>query len=136
MIGQSLGHYRIIGKLGQGGMGTVYRALDTRLGRPVAIKVLPHEAMIDLERKKRFTQEARAASALNHPNIITIYDISAADGIDFIAMEWVDGKTLHQLIKRKGLPRKSPTRSPPPTPPALFIGTSSRPTSWSPARAC
>jgi len=85
-------------------MGTVYRALDTRLGRPVAIKVLPREAMIDLERKKRFTQEARAASALNHPNIITIYDISAADGIDFIAMEWVDGKTLHQLIKRKGLP--------------------------------
>ena len=104
MIGQLLGHYRIVEKLGQGGMGTVYRALDTRLGRPVAIKVLPHEAMIDLERKKRFVQEARAASALNHPNIITIYDINTADGVDFIAMEYVEGKTLQQLIGRKGLP--------------------------------
>jgi eukaryotic-like serine/threonine-protein kinase len=85
-------------------MGTVYRALDTRLGRPVAIKALPPEATIDLERKKRFIQEARAASALNHPNIITIYDIDTADGVDFIAMECVDGKTLQQLIGRKGLP--------------------------------
>ena len=104
MIGQSLGYYRVIDKLGQGGMGTVYRALDTRLGRPVAIKVLPREAMIDLDRKKRFMQEARAASALNHPGIVTIYDISTADGVEFIAMECVEGLTLQQLIGHKGLP--------------------------------
>jgi Tol biopolymer transport system component len=104
MIGRSLGHYQIVEKLGQGGMGTVYRALDTRLKRSVAIKALPPEAMIDLERKNRFMREARAASALNHPNIITIYDIDTADGVDFIAMECVDGKTLQQLIGRKGLP--------------------------------
>src|ERR1017187_6520689 len=104
MIGQSLGHYRIVEKLGQGGMGTVYRALDTRLGRPVAIKALPPEAVADPERTKRFMLEARAASALNHPNIVTIYDIVTEDGIDFIAMECVEGKTLQQLIGRKGLP--------------------------------
>src|ERR1022692_4949969 len=104
MIGRSLGHYQIVEKLGQGGMGTVYRAQDTRLKRSVALKALSPEAMIDLERKNRFMQEARAASALNHPNIITIYDIDTADGVDFIAMECVEGKTLQQLIGRKGLP--------------------------------
>ncbi|HXN47480.1 MAG TPA: protein kinase [Bryobacteraceae bacterium] len=104
MIGQSLGHYQIVEKLGQGGMGTVYRALDTRLGRPVAIKALPPEAVADPERTKRFILEARTASALNHPNIVTIYDIVTEDGVDFIAMECVEGKTLQQLIGRKGLP--------------------------------
>ena len=104
MIGQSLGHYRINDKLGQGGMGVVYRALDTRLGRPVAIKVLPHGAVADPERKRRFTHEARAASALNHPGIVTIYEIDSVDGVDFIAMECVEGRTLQELCGRKGLP--------------------------------
>ncbi len=103
MIGQTLGHYRIESKLGEGGMGVVYRAVDTRLDRPVALKVLRADAMANPERKKRFVQEAKAASALNHPNIITIYDIGTADGTDFIAMEFVRGQTLDRLIGRKGL---------------------------------
>jgi Tol biopolymer transport system component len=84
-------------------MGEVYRAKDTRLNRTVAIKVLPSEKMADPERKRRFIQEARAASALNHPNIVTIYDINTDDGVDFIVMEYVSGKTLDQVIPRKGL---------------------------------
>jgi Tol biopolymer transport system component/predicted Ser/Thr protein kinase len=103
MIGRILGHYRIESKLGEGGMGVVYRAVDTHLDRPVAIKVLPPEAVADPERKRRFVQEAKAASALNHPNIIHIYDISTSDGIDYIAMEFVDGETLDRLIGRSGL---------------------------------
>ena len=103
MIGQTLGHYRIEAKLGEGGMGVVYRAMDTRLDRPVAIKVLSAESTSDPERKRRFVQEAKAASALNHPNIITIYEIDNASGVDFIAMEYVPGKTLDQLLPRKGL---------------------------------
>ena len=89
MIGQTLGHYRIESKLGEGGMGVVYRAHDTHLERLVAIKVLAAEAVTNPERKKRFVLEARAASALNHPNIVTVYDIDTVDGIDFIAMEYV-----------------------------------------------
>jgi eukaryotic-like serine/threonine-protein kinase len=103
MIGQTLGHYRIEAKLGEGGMGVVYRARDTRLDRPVAIKVLPPERVADTERKRRFVQEAKAASALNHPNIVHIYDIDTASGVDFIAMEYVEGKTLDDVIGRKGL---------------------------------
>ena len=80
MIGRTLGHYRIVEKIGQGGMGVVYKARDTHLDRFVAIKVLPPESVADAERKARFILEAKAASALNHPNIITIYDISSADG--------------------------------------------------------
>ena len=83
-------------------MGVVYKARDARLDRFVAIKVLPPESLADPERKRRFTQEARAASALNHPGIITVYDISQADGTDFIAMEYVQGRTLTELIGRKG----------------------------------
>src|SRR5215469_13833607 len=94
MIGHTLGHYKIEEKLGEGGMGVVYRAVDTRLGRVVAIKVVGASAAIDADRKSRFFQEARAASALNHPHIITIYDIGAADGADYIVMEFVSGKTL------------------------------------------
>src|SRR5450759_4158732 len=104
VIGQTLGHYRIEAKLGQGGMGVVYRAFDPHLDRPVAIKILRANATTSPERKRRFVQEAKAASALNHPNIIHIYDISSSGGTDFIAMEFVAGKTLHQLIGENGLP--------------------------------
>jgi eukaryotic-like serine/threonine-protein kinase len=108
MIGQSLTHYRIESKLGQGGMGVVFRALDTHLDRPVAVKLLPPEAVANPDRKRRFVQEAKAASALNHPNIIHVYgiDTAASQGhpVDFIAMEFVEGKTLHDCIGRKGLP--------------------------------
>jgi serine/threonine protein kinase/formylglycine-generating enzyme required for sulfatase activity len=96
MIGQTLGHYRVEQKLGEGGMGVVYRARDLHLDRPVAIKVLPPERTADAERKRRFIQEAKAASALNHPNIITIHDIDT-DG-DFMVMEYVEGWSLDRLI--------------------------------------
>jgi eukaryotic-like serine/threonine-protein kinase len=102
LIGQQLGSYQILSLLGAGGMGVVYKARDTRLNRSVAIKVLPVDRMSDPERKRRFIQEARAASALNHPNIITLYDIGSESGIDFIVMEYVAGKTLDQRIPRKG----------------------------------
>src|SRR5262249_1435342 len=103
MIGRTVSHYQILEKLGQGGMGVVYKALDTHLDRLVAIKVLPPERVADEDRKRRFVQEAKAASALNHPNIVTIHDIDSADGIDFIAMELVAGKTLDGWIPRHGL---------------------------------
>jgi eukaryotic-like serine/threonine-protein kinase len=103
MTGQSLHHYQILDKLGEGGMGVVYKARDTHLDRFVAIKVLTPEKVSDPDRKARFIREAKAASALNHPNIITVHDISTDSGIDFIAMEYVDGKTLDQLIPRKGM---------------------------------
>src|SRR5256885_12946232 len=98
MIGRTIGHYEVIGKLGEGGMGAVFKAKDTHLDRFVALKVLPHDKMSDPERKRRFTQEAKAASALNHPNIITIYDINSSDGVDYIAMEFVEGRTVEALI--------------------------------------
>src|SRR5581483_612283 len=101
-----LGHYRIEAKLGEGGMGVVYRAFDTHLDRPVAVKILRADATASPERKRRFVQEAKSASALNHPNIIHIYDISSSDGTDFIAMEFVAGKTLDQLIGKNGLSLK------------------------------
>jgi Tol biopolymer transport system component len=108
MIGQTLDHYRIESKLGEGGMGVVFRALDTHLDRQVAVKVLPPEAVANPERKRRFVQEAKAASALNHPNIIHVYDIDTAapqgHPVDFIAMEFVEGQTLHDCISRKGFP--------------------------------
>lgn len=107
IIGQRLRHYRIESKLGAGGMGIVYRARDTNLDRLIALKVLPSSAIADPDRKSRLVQEARAASALNHPNIITIYEVGSdtleGDQIDFIAMELVQGKTLDRLIGRKGL---------------------------------
>jgi eukaryotic-like serine/threonine-protein kinase len=103
MIGQTLSHYQILEKLGEGGMGVVYKARDSHLDRLVAIKVLPTERVADLDSKRRFVQEAKAASALNHPNIVTIYDIDQADGVYFIAMEFVAGKPLDRLIPREGL---------------------------------
>jgi serine/threonine protein kinase len=110
MIGQTLGHYRIDSKLGEGGMGVVYRAFDTHLDRAVAIKVLRPDATASPDRKRRFVQEAKSASALNHPGIVHIYDIDSAnlpDGpTDFIAMEFVPGKTLDQYIGKGGLSLK------------------------------
>jgi serine/threonine protein kinase/Tol biopolymer transport system component len=103
MIGKTLAHYQILEKLGEGGMGVVYKARDTHLDRLVAVKVLPPDKVADPERKRRFVQEAKAASALNHPNIITIHDIASENGIHFIVMEYVQGKTLDALIPRKGL---------------------------------
>jgi serine/threonine protein kinase len=103
LIGQHLDCYQILSLLGAGGMGVVYEARDTRLKRRVALKLLPADRVSDPERKRRFIQEAQAASALNHPNIITIHDIGNERGIDFIVMEYVEGKTLDQRISRKGM---------------------------------
>src|SRR6266852_7051487 len=103
MIGEILGHYRIESKLGEGGMGEVWKARDTRLDRFIALKTLPAEKVADPERRNRFVLEAKAASALNHPNIVHVYDIADSEGIPFIAMEYVAGKTLDQLTGRNGL---------------------------------
>ena len=103
MVGKVLAQYQISEKLGEGGMGVVWKARDTHLDRFVALKTLSTKRLADPERRRRFVQEAKAASALNHPNIVHIYDIAEADGIQFIAMEYVPGKTLDQLIGRKGL---------------------------------
>src|SRR5207253_7210152 len=103
MKGRTLLHYEILDKLGEGAMGAVWQARDTRLNRIVAIKTLPADKVADPQRKRRFVQEAQSASALNHPNIITIHDIASDNGVDFIVMEYVAGKTLDQLIPRKGL---------------------------------
>src|SRR5260370_34650739 len=103
MIGEILSHYRIESKLGEGGMGELWKARDTRLDRFVALKTLPAEKVADPERRNRFVLEAKAASALNHPNIVHVYDIADSAGVPFIAMEYVVGKTLDQLTGRNGL---------------------------------
>jgi tetratricopeptide (TPR) repeat protein/tRNA A-37 threonylcarbamoyl transferase component Bud32 len=102
--GERLGPYEILAPVGAGGMGEVYRAFDTRLHRTVAIKILPHDKLADADRKRRFLQEARAASALIHPNIVVLHDISSDRGIDFLVMEYVQGKTLKERIKAGALP--------------------------------
>src|SRR5262245_31859470 len=98
---ETISHYRILSKLGSGGMGEVYLAEDPRLGRKVALKVLPAGLEADEDARRRFSQEARAASALNHPHIITIYDIGADDGRDFLAMEYIEGESLRGLLSRE-----------------------------------
>jgi eukaryotic-like serine/threonine-protein kinase len=103
MTTKTLSHYEILAPIGEGGMGVVYRAVDVRLGRPVAIKLLRHDGAISEESRKRFVHEARAASALNHPHIVTIYDIGQDKGVDFIAMEYVTGPSLAQLLARNRL---------------------------------
>jgi Tol biopolymer transport system component/tRNA A-37 threonylcarbamoyl transferase component Bud32 len=103
MIGRKLAHFEIVEKLGEGGMGAVYKARDHHLDRFVALKVLLPDKVSDPERKRRFVQEAKAASALNHPNIVTIHDIASDNGVDYIAMEYVAGRTLDALIPRQGM---------------------------------
>src|SRR6266513_2454322 len=100
---QSIAHYRIVEPIGAGGMGAVYKAYDTKLHRTVALKLLPSEYVSQEDRRRRFFQEARAASALNHPHILTIYEVGEDDSGPYIAMEYVEGETLRQKIKNNGL---------------------------------
>ena len=106
LVGKNIGPYLVIELIGKGGMGMVYKARDTQLNRSVAIKALPSDRLTDPERKRRFLTEAKATSALNHPNIVTVHGITQEHDTDFIVMEYVSGKTLDQVIGYKGLPLK------------------------------
>src|SRR6266511_1012884 len=110
MIGAKLGNYRILEKIGAGGQGTVYKATDTKLGRTVVIKVLPPELTVKEANLKRFEREARLASALDHPNICTIFDMDEAQGLHFIAMQYVEGKNVRQLCNGRPLELESALR--------------------------
>src|SRR5687768_4175413 len=104
MTGRTLLHYPVVERIGEGGMGVVYKGRDTRLDRFVALKVLPDERLSSDDARRRFIQEAKAASALNHPNIVTVHDIGVQDGATFIAMELVPGRTVADIMPRQGLP--------------------------------
>src|SRR5205807_385815 len=101
--GQRISHYQIESKIGEGGMGAVYKAVDSNLGRPVALKVISR-SIISSDDKRRFAREAKAASALNHPNIVTIYEYNSENGLDFIVMEFVEGAGLDTLLRKGGTP--------------------------------
>src|SRR6187431_3443788 len=103
MVGKTLRNYRITEKLGVGGQGTVYKATDTKLGRTVVIKVLPPELTAREANLKRFEREARLASSLDHPNICTIFDLDVIDGVHFIAMQYIAGRNVRQLVNGKPL---------------------------------
>src|SRR6059036_1335653 len=102
--GSRLGPYEIVSRIGAGGMGEVYRAKDTRLDRSVAIKVLPVSLADDADRRERFEREARAASALNHPNICALYDVGRDHGVEYLVMELVEGETLAERLTKGPLP--------------------------------
>jgi serine/threonine protein kinase/tetratricopeptide (TPR) repeat protein len=104
VIGRTVSHYNVVAEIGRGGMGIVYRAVDLKLNREVALKVLPPELVADAERKRRFIQEAQAAAALNHPHIAVVYEIDEADGVTFIAMELLEGEKLRDVLQRERLP--------------------------------
>ena len=103
MVGSTLGNYKILEKIGAGGQGTVYRAIDSKLGRTVVIKVLPAELTSKEANLKRFEREARLASSLDHPNICTIFDLNEINGIHFIAMQFVEGRNVRQLVNGRPL---------------------------------
>jgi serine/threonine-protein kinase len=111
MIGQTLGRYRIVECLGEGGMGTVYRAHDPRLERDVAIKVLKQDALHGEDSKKRFRLEARALSRLLHPNIATVFDFDSEDGVDYLVLEFVAGESLSRSLETGPLPETARGRS-------------------------
>ena len=144
MIGQTLSHYKILEKLGEGGMGAVFLAEDINLDRKVALKVLPADMADDPGRLERFEREAKAIAALNHPNIVTIHSVEEADGVRFLTMELVEGVTLDEKIDpgrhaaRRGSsrsPGRWPRRCARRTRRASPTATSSPPTSWSPTTA-
>ena len=103
VIGQTISHYRILAKLGEGGMGSVYRAQDLALGREVALKFLPQNTEADPQARERLLQEARTASHLNHPSIATIYEVNESENLPFMAMELVTGATLKQILQQGAL---------------------------------
>src|ERR1700687_3491586 len=110
MVGQTLGNYKILQKLGAGGQGTVYKATDNKLGRTVVLKVLPTELTVKESNLKRFAREAQLASALDHPNICTIFDLDEAEGVHFIAMQYVEGRNVRQLVNGRPLELQSAVR--------------------------
>src|SRR5437879_3358458 len=107
MIGTTLGNYKILEKLGAGGQGTVYKAVDSKLGRTVVVKVLPAELTAREANLKRFEREARLASALDHPNICTIFDLNEINGVNFISMQYVEGLNVRQLVNGRPLELQS-----------------------------
>src|SRR5436853_1006922 len=110
MIGQLFGNYKIVSKIGAGGQGTVYKAVDQKLGRTVVLKILPSELTVKEANLKRFEREAQLASALDHPNICTIFDMNEANGLQYIAMQFIDGKNVRQLCNGRPLELESALR--------------------------